>query len=144
MASREQRTAPLALSPVTTPLTAFPADGYTARWHTWDHQGNETLALRWENEGWTATGEVGREAVTYVIRLSATWQVRQFLLFHQLRTVQELSQTPGVGKIGRQDEANKDQAPQREMDGRPTAPKKERKRNHNAENDADVKAFPEQ
>lgn len=67
-----------------TPLTAFPADGYTARWRTWDHEHIETLDLRWENEGWTATGEVGREAVTYVLRLTATWQIRQFLLFRDL------------------------------------------------------------
>jgi hypothetical protein len=65
-------------------LTAFPADGYTARWRTWDHDHAETLTLRWENEGWTATGDVGREAVTYVIRLSATWHVRQLLLFRDL------------------------------------------------------------
>jgi hypothetical protein len=69
---------------VTDPLTAFPSDGYTARWRTWDHEHLETLTLRWENEGWTATGEVGREAITYVLRLSATWQVRQFLLFRDL------------------------------------------------------------
>jgi uncharacterized protein len=64
--------------------TAFPADGYTARWQTWDGTGDETLTLRWENEGWTATGEVGRERVSYVVRLSSTWQVRQFLLFRDL------------------------------------------------------------
>jgi hypothetical protein len=69
---------------VTTPWTAFPSDGFTARWQTWDEQHAETLTLRWENEGWTATGEVGREAVTYVLRLSATWHVRQFLLFRDL------------------------------------------------------------
>ena len=69
---------------MTTPLTAFPSDGYTARWRTWDHEHLETLTLRWENEGWTATGEVGRETVTYVVRLSASWQVRQFLLFRDL------------------------------------------------------------
>lgn len=69
---------------VTDVLTAFPADGYIARWRTWDHEHVETLTLRWENEGWTATGDVGREAVTYVVRLSATWQIRQFLLFRDL------------------------------------------------------------
>ena len=69
---------------VSDPLTAFPSDGYTARWRTWDHEHLETLTLRWENEGWTATGDVGREAITYVVRLSATWQVRQFLLFRDL------------------------------------------------------------
>ncbi len=69
---------------MTTALTAFPADGYIARWRTWDHDHFETLTLRWENEGWTATGDVGREAITYVIRLSATWSVRQVLLFRDL------------------------------------------------------------
>ena len=44
----------------------------------------EVLTLRWENEGWTASGEVGRERIHYVIRLSPTWQVRQFLLFRDL------------------------------------------------------------
>ncbi len=66
---------------MTTPLTAFPADGYTARWQTWEADGDETLTLRWENEGWTAMGEVTREAITYVIRLTSTWQTSQFLLF---------------------------------------------------------------
>jgi uncharacterized protein len=66
---------------MTTALTAFPADGYTVRWQTWEAEGDETVTLRWENEGWTAMGEVGREAVSYVLRLSAGWQVRQFLLF---------------------------------------------------------------
>lgn len=65
-------------------LRALPADGYIARWQTWDGRHDETLTLRWENEGWTAMGEVGRERVHYVIRLSATWQARQFLLFRDL------------------------------------------------------------
>jgi hypothetical protein len=65
-------------------LDAVPADGITARWQTWDGEHDETLTLRWENEGWTATGEVGREKVHYALRLSAIWQVRQFLLFRDL------------------------------------------------------------
>jgi hypothetical protein len=81
-------------------LTAFPSDGYTARWHTWDHQHLETLTLRWENEGWTATGEVGREAITYVLRLSATWQVRQFLLFRDLDEPDLWLGTDGTGRWG--------------------------------------------
>jgi hypothetical protein len=85
---------------VTTPLTAFPSDGYTARWRTWDDADLETLVLRWENEGWTATGEVGREAVTYVVRLSATWQVRQFLLFRDLDQPDLWLGTDGAGRWG--------------------------------------------
>lgn len=80
--------------------TAFPADGYTARWRTWDHQHTEALTLRWENEGWTATGDVGREAVTYVIRLSAIWEVRQFLLFRDLDQPDLWLGTDGAGRWG--------------------------------------------
>ncbi len=69
---------------MTTALTAFPADGYTARWQRWDEQGGDTIHLRWENEGWTATGEVAGANVSYVLRLSAMWQVRQFLLFRDM------------------------------------------------------------
>ena len=85
---------------VTTPLTAFPADGYTARWRTWDHEHAETVTLRWENEGWTATGEVGREAVTYVLRMSATWQIRQFLLFRDLAEPDLWLGADGTGRWG--------------------------------------------
>jgi hypothetical protein len=85
---------------VTTSLTAFPPDGYTARWQTWDHQHLETLSLRWENEGWTATGEVGREAATYVVRLSATWQVRQVLLFRDLDEPDLWLGADGTGRWG--------------------------------------------
>jgi hypothetical protein len=67
-------------------LTAFPADGYKARWGRWDLDGDEALTLRWENEGWTATGELSRERANYVVRISPTWQVRQFLLFRSRRT----------------------------------------------------------
>jgi hypothetical protein len=81
-------------------LIAFPADGYTARWRTWDDEHLETLTLRWENEGWTATGEVGREAITYVVRLSATWQVRQFLLFRDLPDPDLWLGTDGSGHWG--------------------------------------------
>ena len=66
---------------MTTSLSAFPADGYTARWQTWDGEDDETLTLTWENEGWTAIGEVSRERISYVVRLTSTWQVSQFLLF---------------------------------------------------------------
>jgi hypothetical protein len=69
---------------VTTALTAFPADGFTARWTHLDGRGNETVDLRWENEGWTVTSEVAGANVSYVLRLSATWSIRQFLLFRDL------------------------------------------------------------
>lgn len=64
--------------------TPFSADGHVARWSTWDGEGVEELTLVWENEGWTATGQVGRENVQYVLRISPTWQIRQMLLFRDL------------------------------------------------------------
>jgi hypothetical protein len=63
---------------------AIPADGRDIRWETWDGAHEELVTLRWENEAWTVTGEVGRERVQYVMRLSPTWQLRQFLLFRDL------------------------------------------------------------
>lgn len=85
---------------MTTPLTAFPADGYTVRWQTWDGEGDETLTLRWENEGWTALGEVTRERVSYVLRLTATWQVTQFLLFRDQDEPDLWLGTDGAGRWG--------------------------------------------
>ena len=92
---------------MTDPLTAFPADGYIVRWRTWDHADLETLTLRWENEGWTATGEVGREAITYVLRLSAGWQARQFLLFRDLDEPDLWLGTDGSGRWGEMNGAHR-------------------------------------
>lgn len=66
------------------PYHSFSADGHHVRWRTWDGGGVEDLTLTWENEAWTASGIVTREQVQYVIRLSPTWHVRQFLLFRDL------------------------------------------------------------
>lgn len=92
---------------MTTPLTAFPADGYTARWQTWDLEGDETVTLRWENEAWTAMGEVSREKVSYVIRLSPTWQLRQFLLFRDLTEPDLWLGTDGAGRWGEMNGAHR-------------------------------------
>ena len=62
----------------------FSADGHDVSWQTWDGAHTEHLTLRWENEAWTASGEVGRERVQYVLRLAPTWRLRQFLLFRDL------------------------------------------------------------
>ncbi|MFN3255615.1 MAG: putative glycolipid-binding domain-containing protein [Ilumatobacter sp.] len=85
---------------MTTALTAFPADGYTVRWQTWDAAGDETTTLRWENEGWTVVGEVGRERVSYVLRLTATWQLTQFLLFRDQDEPDLWLGTDGSGRWG--------------------------------------------
>jgi uncharacterized protein len=67
-----------------TDLRAFSADGHEVEWTTWDGEHGEHFSLTWENEAWTATGTVGRERIQYVLRLSPTWRVRQFLLFRDL------------------------------------------------------------
>jgi hypothetical protein len=66
------------------PFEAFSADGDDVTWTTWDGDHAESLALRWENEAWTATGHVVHENVQYVLRIAPTWHVRQFLLFRDL------------------------------------------------------------
>jgi hypothetical protein len=92
---------------MTTAMTAFPADGYTVRWQTWEGDGDETVTLRWENEGWTAIGEVGREAVSYVLRLSALWQVRQFLLFRDSDEPDLWLGNDGAGRWGEMNSAHR-------------------------------------
>jgi hypothetical protein len=88
-------------------MRAFPADGYTARWQRWDNDGDETLTLRWENEAWTATGDVGFEAITYVLRLSPMWHVRQFLLFRDLAEPDLWLGTDGSGRWGEMNGAHR-------------------------------------
>jgi uncharacterized protein len=87
--------------------TAFPADGFTARWQTWDTAHEEVVTLRWENEGWTATGEVGREKIHYVVRLSPLWQVRQMLLFRDLEEPDLWLATDGSGRWGEMNGAHR-------------------------------------
>ena len=85
-----------------TSYRAFSADGHSARWTSWhptdtnadsdarpgsnsDPSSNEEhLTLSWDNEAWTVSGIVQSHNVQYVMRLSASWQVRQFLLFRDM------------------------------------------------------------
>lgn len=82
------------------PYRAFPADGFAARWTTWDGEHIEDVAIRWENEAWTVSGRPARERVEYVIRLSPLWQVRQFLLFRDLPEPDLWLGTDGHGRWG--------------------------------------------
>ncbi len=66
------------------PFEAFSADGHEVTWASWDGGHAESMTLRWENEAWTATGQVANENVQYVLRIAPTWHVRQFLLFRDL------------------------------------------------------------
>ncbi|HWL42826.1 MAG TPA: putative glycolipid-binding domain-containing protein [Ilumatobacter sp.] len=78
----------------------FPADGYAARWSTWDGAHGELFTLAWENEAWTATGRVGGADIEYVIRLSPLWQARQVLLFRDLDEPDLWLGTDGHGRWG--------------------------------------------
>ena len=88
-------------------FTPFPADGFTARWDTWDGEHHEELTLRWENEAWTASGMVGREQIQYVVRLSPMWEIRQFLLFRDLEEPDLWLGTDGQGRWGEMNGAHR-------------------------------------
>lgn len=66
------------------PFSRFTVDGHTAAWTDADGTRVEDWTLTWENEAWTASGRLLVDDVQYVVRLSPTWQVRQFLLFRDL------------------------------------------------------------
>ncbi|HQV56984.1 MAG TPA: putative glycolipid-binding domain-containing protein [Ilumatobacteraceae bacterium] len=78
----------------------FSADGHQVRWRTWDGEGEEVTTITWENEGWTVSGQVSQEAIQYVIRLTATWRVSQFLLFRDLDEPDLWLGTDGAGHWG--------------------------------------------
>ena len=88
-------------------LRAFPADGYEARWTTWNAEHGEVLSLAWDNEAWTATGSVERENVQHVIRLSPMWQVRQLILFRDLAEPDLWLGTDGRGRWGEMNGAHR-------------------------------------
>lgn len=95
------------MEPTRSPYSAFSPDGHVARWATWNGEADETLTLTWENEGWTASGIVGRERVQYVIRLSSAWQVRQFLLFRDLDEPDLWLATDGSSRWGEMNGAHR-------------------------------------
>ncbi len=81
--------------------------GHVVRWTTWDGEHVETVTIRWENEGFTVAGHVGRERVEYVLRLSPTWQVRQFILFRDLEEPDLWLATDGHGRWGEMNGAHR-------------------------------------
>ena len=83
------------------PLTAAHDDaGHVVRWTTPDGEHHDTTTIRWENEGFTVNGVLTRERVEYVLRLSPTWQVRQFILFRDLEEPDLWLATDGSGRWG--------------------------------------------
>ena len=115
------------------PYRAFSSDGHAVRWSPWDEsdtdhaspdhaspghaspghaspghiEGHELLSLSWENEAWTATGNVGREQVQYVMRISPTWHVRQLLLFRDMDDPDLWLGTDGHGRWGEMNGAHR-------------------------------------
>lgn len=69
-------------------------------WNTWDGDHAETLRVRFENGGWTAEGTVGGVDISYVLRFTEAWEVRQFLLFRDLEDPDLWLATDGLGTWG--------------------------------------------
>lgn len=89
--------------------TALPASGHVARWSGWDGHHTELTEIRWENEGWTINGQVSRERVQYVLRVTAMWQVRQFLLFRDLADPDLWLYTDGTTRWGEMNGAEREE-----------------------------------
>jgi hypothetical protein len=51
------------------------------RWASWTGDTTERLLLGFENDGWTAEGQIAGLDIHYVIRFDRSWQVRYFMLF---------------------------------------------------------------
>jgi hypothetical protein len=86
---------------------AHGADGHAVRWSTWNGEHHDTVSIRWENEGFTISGASTREAVEYVLRVSPTWQVRQFILFRDLEEPDLWLATDGAGRWGEMNGAHR-------------------------------------
>ena len=81
-----------------TTILPLPSDGAT---FSWDGDGGaSTVSVRWENEGWTANGTIERARAQFVLRLSATWRVQQFLLFRDMAEPDLWLGTDRFGKWG--------------------------------------------
>ena len=85
----------------------FSSDGHVAKWTGWDAPDEEVLTITWENEAWTASGVVGREQVHYIVRISPTWHVRQFLLFRDMDDPDLWLGTDGNGRWGEMNGAHR-------------------------------------
>lgn len=68
---------------------------------------SDRVEIRWENEGFTLTGVLEHERVEYVMRLSSTWQLRQFILFRDLEEPDLWLATDGHGRWGEMNGAHR-------------------------------------
>lgn len=76
-------------------------------WCSWDGGPASSVALRWENEGWTAELALDADQATAVIRLSAGWMVQQMLLFRDMPEPDLWLATDGRGRWGEMNGAHR-------------------------------------
>lgn len=67
----------------------------------------ETIAVSWDNGGWTAEGSSTSLECQYVVRFSPTWQIRQFLLFRDFDEPDLWIATDGHGRWGEMNGAHR-------------------------------------
>jgi uncharacterized protein len=83
------------------------SSGLEMSWCTWDGSPSSSVALRWENEGWTAEVSLVADNATAVIRLSAQWMVQQMLLFRDMPEPDLWLATDGHGRWGEMNGAHR-------------------------------------
>jgi len=83
-------------------FSPYPQTPLRVEWSV-DDGSTSTLEVRYENEGWTAQGTLGSDRAQFVIRLSATLVVQQFMLF---RDMDEPDLWLGRDRSGRWGEVN--------------------------------------
>ena len=86
------------------------SSGHSVSWQTVNsakQPPQSTVALRWENEGWTAEGTLGLDNAQFVLRLSAGWVVQQCLLFRDLEDPDLWLGTDSHGRWGEMNGAHR-------------------------------------
>ncbi|NDF68668.1 MAG: hypothetical protein EB143_04020 [Actinobacteria bacterium] len=83
-------------------FSPFPQTPLRLAWTAADG-GESSLEVRFENEGWTVQGSLGTDDAQFVMRLSATLVVQQFMLF---RDMEEPDLWLGRDRSGRWGEIN--------------------------------------
>ena len=85
----------------------LPASGFTATWQVADTGHEVVVEMRWDNEAWTAECYHSDERVNFVMRLSPTWHLRQFILFRDLTDPDLWLATDGAGRWGEMNGAHR-------------------------------------
>ncbi len=80
---------------------------FGARWHRWEGADDEGVTARFENDGWTIEGASESLDVQYAVRCSATWQIRQLLLFRDAEEPDLWLATDGHGRWGEMNGAHR-------------------------------------